>query len=78
MLAYLNHTTITKEGEVYHISVRTQECADMLAAQAESKGIKVEVKVMGIADLRTKEKILSHFEAKNSDFKEFVTELGLI
>jgi hypothetical protein len=77
VIAYLNHTRITKKGDTYYLQVRTKECAEMLLERANVIGISLEVEVLGVPNLTSKEKILEHFTNKNPLFKELVTSLGL-
>lgn len=77
MIAYLNHTRISKIGDTYHLQVRTQECAEMLLERARTIGISLEVEVIGIPNLTSKENIYEHFINKYPLFKEFSETLAL-
>ena len=78
MLAYLNHTKLVKDGDVYKLNLRCPILKEIFEKKCLEKGIKVEITLIHTPSYhKTKQEYLNHILLTNPNFKEFSEGLGL-
>jgi len=78
MIESLLHTGLSKEGDGWSATVRTEEFAELLTQECEKKGMKVRVSVSPVPHyFKTKQDHVDHLLKTNPDFAEVYKGAGL-
>lgn len=78
MTPYLLHTNMTKEGNTFYFTMRTEEGAEFIREAAKKKGMSVVVTVKPPPRFyASKQHYLEHLLQNNPTFKEFYDTLDL-
>lgn len=78
MTPYLLHTNMSKDGDTFYFTMRTNEGAELIKEAAQKKGIKVVVTVKPPPKYyASKQHYLEHLLENNPIFKEFYDTLAL-